>query len=376
MPSVPSVQQRDAAGARVAASTALQVPDWARVRRLLVVRLDNLGDVVLATPALRALRRALPEAHLTLAASPAGAALQPLLPWVDEVLVERTVWQDADGSLPLDPARELGLVDRLRSGRFDAVVALTSFSQSPWPLASLAYLAGIPVRVGISAEMGGSLLSHWVRDDQVVWAGEHQADRGLRLLAAVGIPAAGRHLELSLPVQRPAAGLGLDRPIAVVAPGASCPSRRWPAAAFGRVAAGLAAEGLAPVVVGTTAERPLVAAVLAAAGGAATGLAGQLDAPGLAALIADAALVVTNNSGCLHLADATRTPVVALFAGTERQSEYAARTVPAALLTRLVGCSPCRAFACPYGHECLDISPAEVLDAARQLLPHLLAGVA
>ena len=103
---------------------------WQAVRRVLAVRLDNLGDVVMVTPALRALRAALrPGAHLDLLASPAGAALAPLLADIDEVHAVRAVWQDADGRLPLDPARELALVDRLRG--YYSVVIFTSFAQSP-----------------------------------------------------------------------------------------------------------------------------------------------------------------------------------------------------------------------------------------------------
>ena len=78
--------------------------DWSRLDRVLAVRLDNLGDVVMVTPALRALRAALrPGARLDLLASPGGAALAPLLPWVDEVHALRAVWQDASGALPAGP---------------------------------------------------------------------------------------------------------------------------------------------------------------------------------------------------------------------------------------------------------------------------------
>ena len=104
--------------------------DWPTLSRVLAVRLDNLGDVVMATPALRALRAALrPGARLDLLASPAGAGLAPLLADVDEVHAHSASWQDADGRLPLDPARELALVERLRG--YDAVVVFTSFAQSP-----------------------------------------------------------------------------------------------------------------------------------------------------------------------------------------------------------------------------------------------------
>ncbi len=337
--------------------------DWPDLFRVLAVRLDNLGDVVMVTPALRALRAALaPGARLDLLASPAGAALAPLLEDVDEVHALRAVWQDADGRLPVDPARELAVVERLRG--YDAVVVFTSFAQSPWPAAYAAYLAGVPVRVGVSKEFGGSLLTHRLPAPP---DSQHQTDRALALLASVGVPDRGRRLSLRVPddareraetVRREA---GLPATYAVLAPGASCPSRRWAPERFAATARRL---GLPVAVVGTAEEAELVDRIT---GPGVVGLAGRLDVPALAALIAGAAVALTNNSGGMHLADAVGTPVVVLFAGTEDESQFAPRSVPARLLRVPTTCAPCRAFTCPYAHECLDIAPETVADAVRQV---------
>src|SRR5437588_7281514 len=83
---------------------------WSNVRRVAAIRLDNIGDVVMLGPALRALRRELPEASITLMASPAGAQVAPLLPWIDDVWALSTVWQDASSKMALDPVREQALV--------------------------------------------------------------------------------------------------------------------------------------------------------------------------------------------------------------------------------------------------------------------------
>jgi len=323
---------------------------------VLVVRLDNLGDVVLTGPLVRAVRAGLrPEARLDLLASPGGATIAPLLPGVDEVLTWRASWQDASGSLPQDPARELELVELLRG--YDAVVISTSFSQSPWPAAYAAYLAGVPVRIGQSREFGGSLLTHWLLpadDDESA----HQVDRSLRLAAAAGLESAGAQLELIRPdIPTPVQG-----EYVLLAPGASAPSRRYPA--FGEVTERLRAEGLRVVVVGPEKERPLLEEV----SGGVDCLAGELDVPGLVAAVDGAALVVTNNSGCLHLADALRVPSVVLFAGTERLSQYAPRAGTATVLSRPVSCSPCRAFVCPYQLQCLDVTPRQVVSAAMARL--------
>ncbi len=327
------------------------------VRRLLVVRLDNIGDVVLLTPALRALRGALPSAHLCLLASPAGAQVAPLLPWVDEVRTLRALWQDVSGALRFDPGREYAFVADLAAGAFDAAVIATSFAQSAHPVGYACYLGGIPIRAGFAADFAGAVLSHPIPPPP----DEHQADRTLALLAALGIPPAGKELELGLTLPIP------DGRYVVLAPGASCPARCYDPERFAAVAVGIAqATGLAIKVVGSEKERALAERVCGSVGHS---LAGETTVPELAALIAGAALVVTNNSGPLHFADAFGRPTVVLYSGVEREGEFAPRRSPARLLRRPTACSPCRQFTCPYGMECLDIPPEEVVRAALELLP-------
>ena len=343
--------------------------DWTGVRRLLVVRTDNLGDVLMAGPALRALRRAAPRAWLTLLGAPAGAAAAPLLPEVDKTLVASPSWQQLGGP-PADPGADAELVGRIAAGGFDAAVVLTSFSQSPWPAAYACLLAGVPVRVGMSKEFGGALLTHWV---PAVQDETHQVDRMLALLEAVGVPAADRRMSVRVPpaagpaARTALAGAGVPAavPYAVLLPGASCSSRRWPAPRFAEAAGRLAAAGLTAVVVGTERERELVATASAVPN--AYGLVDAVDVPGLAALLAGAAVAVTNNSAGMHLSAAVGTPVVCAFAGTELEEQYRPRDVPAVLLRRPTPCAPCRQLTCPYGLECLEVTPDEVTVAALEL---------
>jgi ADP-heptose:LPS heptosyltransferase len=344
---------------------------WQRVRRLLVVRLDNVGDVVLLSPALRTLHQSLPQAAITLLASPAGSQVAPLLPWVDEVLVERVLWQELGGDPTPDPERQLALVERLRAGRFDAAIIFTSFSQSPHPPAYVCYLAGIPLRLGQSKEFGGNVLSQWVRprpDDT------HQAERNLHLLEQAGFAITERHLELHLPpaVQASAdarlreAGIDPYHPFVLLAPGASCAARRYDPLRYAEVARLLACEHRLPIVVaGSPRETELAAPILAAAAsGPIVSLVGQTSVPELAAAVRRAALVIANDSGPMHLADAFERPMVILYSGTEYESQWQPRRAPHILLRRPTPCSPCYAFRCPYNMECLDIPPAEVVAAA------------
>src|SRR5512140_1235814 len=119
------------------------LPELASARRILAVRLDNVGDLVMLGPALRAVSRALPEAEITLLTSRAGAQVVPLLPWVKDVIVSRPVWQDVSGAVPFDPDREIAFAWSLRERGFDAAFVFTSFNQSGEVPGYVAYLAGI-----------------------------------------------------------------------------------------------------------------------------------------------------------------------------------------------------------------------------------------
>jgi ADP-heptose:LPS heptosyltransferase len=140
----------------VNSTTAL---DWRSVRNLLVMRLDNIGDVIMTSPALRALRANLPQAKITLLASPGGALTAELLPWIDEVLPWRVLWQDL-GRLEFNPDREWQFIQTLHDRQFDAAIIFTSFSQTPHPAALISTLAGIPLRLGESKEQDIGTLTH------------------------------------------------------------------------------------------------------------------------------------------------------------------------------------------------------------------------
>lgn len=349
-------------------------PDaWSGARRVVVVRLDNIGDVVLTSPALRALARRLPDARVTLMASPAGAQAAPLLPWLDDVMVVRSLWQDVSGAMPLDPSRELRLVEEVRRRDFDVALVLTSFSQSPHPPAYVAYLAGVPVRVGQSAEFAGGVLSHAVPP---LAREAHQADRNLHLLAETGVPSAGSDLELRVPMsvawtadrRLAEAGVAPGDPFVLHAPGAGCPARTYPLEGAAAVARELARRSRLPVVVvARESERAEVERHFSDAPGVHP-LIGRLSVPELAAAVARASLVVCNDSGPLHLADALGTPVAATFSGTDLASQWEPRAVPARLLRRPASCSPCYRYDCPNGMACLDVPPHEVAAGALALL--------
>ncbi len=325
--------------------------------------MDNVGDVVLLSAALREVKREHPSLHVTLLASPGGAKAAPLLgPLVDEVWEERVVWQDVGHKMHFDPTREKRFVERLAGGGFDAMIAFTSFSQTPYPLGYAAYLAGIPVRVGESGEFGGSVLSHPVGPFA---AGLHQAERALEHVREIGVPVVDDRIEVHVPKEAEAradallAKTGVEPGYVLVHPGASAEARRYDG--FGEVAALLMERA---VVTGGPDEVELAESV---AGSRHVSLAGETSIPELAALVARSRLVATTNTGALHLAEALGKPVVVLYSGTDLPSQWRPRYTPSRLLYREVSCSPCYLFECPIGKPCLAVEPGAVAGAVREL---------
>ena len=345
---------------------------WLVARNILAVRLDNIGDILMLGPALRAIKETSPAARLTLLASPAGATAAPLLPWIDEVMVWRTVWQDAGGRIPFDPAREYRLISLLAERNFDAALIFTSFSQTPHPAGYVCYLAGIPLRAGESKEFGGSTLTTELRGapDEM-----HQVERNLRLIEHVGFVARERQLVVAIadearsavPLLLTSVGLDAQRPYILLHPGASAQARRYPVERFGVVADLLTRRGRAVLVTGTEREQALIEELRKVAPQVKC-LVGGTTLPEYAALVERAALVVCNDTLPLHLADAVGTPEVVLFSGTDYESQWEPRLTPATLLRRDTPCHPCYLMECPIGQPCLDIAPEEVVETIERML--------
>ena len=359
---------------------------WRRVRKLLVVRLDNLGDVLMTTPAIGALRAGLPDAQITLLASPSGAAAVPFLVDVDGAIVFAAPWVKGDGEAVGAGlgGSESELVERLRSARFDAAVIFTTCTQSALPAALACRMAGIALRLAHCRENPYGLLSDWASERDVVADGmRHEVERQLALVASVGFTAADRRLRFAVPsaarsavaARLARAGVDRGRPLVVVHPGASAESRRYPASCFGVAADRIARATDATIVLsGAAEERSLIDELRGAMTEPAISLAGQLDLGELAALVEAADVLVANNSGPAHLAAALGTPVVDLYALTNPQ--HTPWLVPARVLNHPVPCRNCLKSRCPQGHhDCLRrVAPEAVADAAIELLaPRLRA---
>jgi ADP-heptose:LPS heptosyltransferase len=340
--------------------SAAATPGGRHHRRVLVARLDSVGDVLLAAPAVRAV--AASGAHVTMLASTRGAPAARLLPGVDRVQVLDAPWILADP----EPVQRSGLVWstlRLQSSRFDEAVILTSYHQSPLPLALMLRMAGVPRVVAASEDYPGSLLDVRVRPDETL----HEAERAAAIAEAAGYPAQGTALAVR-PDLPDVSGLQPGGRYLVVHPGSDAPARRWPAVLARSTVRLLVAHGWTVLVTGSAGERELTAYV---AGDDGIDLGGRTGLAGLAALLRDAAAVVVANTGPAHLAAAVGTPVVSLFAPTVPAQRWRPHGVPHVLLgDQSAACAGTRARECRVpGHPCLSsVAPADVAAALDSLL--------
>lgn len=356
-------------------------PRWRGVRHVLAVRLDNLGDVLMTSPALAAIKHGLPGSRLTLLGSRAGAAAAAHLPVVDDVIEHRAPW--VTSGAPAGPDGELGqpereLLDEIAERRFDAAIVFTVCTQSALPAALFCLLAGIPLRLAHSRENPYRLLTDWVRDSEQPGKGmRHEVQRQLDLVACVGLrPSDDRLLFRCASGDAPrararlsAAGIDATQPYVVVHPGASAPSRRWPAERFGVVAEAIErVAGCRVVFTGSEQEGALIEQARGVMHRPAVSLAGALSLGELGALIAGARLLVANNTGPVHMAAALGTPVVDLYALTNPQ--HTPWRVAARVLSHDVPCRDCLKSVCPEGHnDCLRrIEPEAVVGAALELM--------
>jgi ADP-heptose:LPS heptosyltransferase len=312
---VPDGTPSGAASPRLAAAVdAAPALDPADVRHVAVLRaLPGLGDLLCGVPSLRALRRAWPDARITLVGLP-GAAwfVERFAAYVDDLMAVTSFpgLPELSGSA----ADSLAFLAAAQSHRFDVAVQLHGSGATSNVLLGL---------LGARISAGSHLGNAWCPDPQrfVEYRGVgHEIDRLLDVVAALGVPDQGRHLEWPrLPGDdHPVPGVP-PGPIACLHPGSSLPSRRWPVARFAEVGDHLAEAGLGVVVTGTAGERALADEVTARMRRPACVVAGRTSLGQLGSLLGAAALVVTNDTGTSHLAAAVRAPSVVVFTVSDQE---------------------------------------------------------
>ncbi|MET9709040.1 glycosyltransferase family 9 protein [Nocardiopsis alba] len=327
---------------------------------VLVARLDSMGDVVMSGPAVRAVARG--ARRVVMLVGPRGEAAARLLPGVDRIVVWRCPWIDPRPER-VERAHLDRLVEEVAGLEVDEAVILTSFHQSPLPLALLLRTAGVGHVSAISEDYPGSLLDVRHRVPPAI----PEPERALSLAEAAGHRlGAGDDGRLALVDTLPdTTGLTGEDDYVVLHVGADAPARELPPELGRDVVASLDGLGRRVVVTGED-----ISAADKVADGRALNLAGRTDIAELADVLRRARVLTVGNTGPAHLAAALRTPVVSLFSPVVPASAWAPYGVACRVLgDQKAACAGTRARKCPLpGHPCLGgVTAHDVLTAIEEL---------
>jgi len=336
-------------------------PDRLRRFRILIRSSNWLGDAVMTVPAIRAIKRGRPDAHVTILSSAELAPVWKLVPEIDEIITANTasVWS---------------VVRTIRTQQpFDVGIIFPNSFRTGLE----AWLARIPRRVGYRGHYRGWLLNQVVRERRKPRPPEHQAHRYLRIAEQLGADIASGPVgeavtfpgyatsvpDRSSPASNQPTKLGL-------CPGAEYgPAKRWLPDRFAEVAKAIAEQKPVQwVLLGTARDRELGETIAATIGGHCVNRIGQTTLEQLIEELRTCRLLLTNDTGTMHLAALLGVPVVAIFGSTEP-----ALTAPLGdshiVIRHHVECSPCFLRNCPIDFRCMKAVPAEeVITAVRSLL--------
>ena len=330
----------------------LYLPPGAKLKpfRILIRAANWLGDSVISVPAVRAIKAGRPDAHVTVVAPQKIAAVWKLVPEVDEVLA-------------LESRSFLSVVKKIRAqAAFDVAIIFPGSLRAALEV----WFAGIPRRVGFPGHHRRWLLNQIVAEEQRRGPIQHQVYRYLRMARELGGPQAPPEVRKFLPrikTNGAPAKLGL-------CPGAEYgPAKRWLPERFAEVAIAIAQQRPVQwVLFGTSADQERGAAIESALGAHCINRIGQTTLEQLAAELGECALLLTNDTGTMHLATLLGVPVVALFGSTEPHL-----TGPLGnarhIIHHQVECSPCFLRECPIDFRCMKaISVEEVVAAVSTQL--------
>ncbi|MEJ2092284.1 MAG: lipopolysaccharide heptosyltransferase I [Syntrophobacterales bacterium] len=336
-----------------------------RKPRILLVKLSSLGDVIHTLPTLEALRSLYPEGHITWLVEEAQAPVLAGHPALDEVwaMPRPRLGNDRFGENLRDVFR---VARRLRKQPFDLVIDLQGlFKSAVWvALTRSSRKLGYDRTRELSYLALTERLTPYDPEAHAVW-------RYFNVARSLGAPAAIPRFRLGLPLPADLSHfipLGTSQPLAVLHPGARWSTKLWPTAHWARLCDWLAREkGCQVVITGSPRDRELVEEIVAQAEMPLLNLTGRTSLAELTAVLRQAHLAVTTDTGPMHLAAALGTPVVALFGPTAPW-----RTGPFGEgheVVRLgLDCSPCFQRACPEPRCLLDLPVAQVQEAVEKIL--------
>jgi heptosyltransferase-2 len=337
-----------------------------RIPNRILVRATNwVGDAVMSLPALRALRQRFPQAHIAILAKS----------WVADLYRREPICDELIPYTALTFFEKCSAARALRPHNFDMAILL----QNAFEAAAIAYVAGIPQRIGYARDGRGFLLTHAIPVPLRDKIPRHERFYYLELLHRAGILDSlpeSRSIRLeTAPIAR-AAGLerfrqlGLGDVVIGVSPGAAYGTAKcWLPERFAEAANQLAKElGASVAIFGSKDERDLCESVAASIAAPVKNFAGETTLAEFIDLAAACRVYLTNDSGAMHIASALGVPTVAVFGATDDQTT--GPTGPLAKVVReVVECSPCLKRECPIDHRCMTrVSAARVADTALELL--------
>jgi heptosyltransferase-2 len=327
------------------------------VPRILIVAPNWIGDTLLAQPLFARLRKKLPNAVIDAIAPPWTAPVLRRMPEISDVIEVPFL----HGRLELRARWRLGR--SLRAHQYDEAIVLPNTFKA----ALLPFFAEIPLRVGYVGETRYGLLTlaHKLDENRLPLMAERYAQLAERPGSPPApLPAVKLNVdEANLIITLGRLGLSRTRPVAALCPGAEFgPSKRWPPRHFAALAKKLAARGRAVWLLGSPNDRELGEQIARLSEGAAVTLCGKTDLASAIDLLSIAEIVVTNDSGLMHLAAAVGRPVVALY-GSSSPEHTPPLTERARIVRTGIECSPCFQRECPLGHhKCMEeLEPERVL---------------
>lgn len=284
-----------------------------------------MGDIIMSAPAIRAVKQTF-SSKITVLTSSMAAGITLYLPEIDDVIIFDLPWIKAKEVVGNDAI--IALVQQLKERRFDAAVIFTVFSQNPMPAAMIAYMAGIPLRLAYSRENPYQLLTDWIPDKEPYIYIAHQVIRDLSLVKTIGAYTDDLSLRLQIPVSAwkdvkdklLTAKVNLEQRWLIFHAGVSEKKREYPEELWVEAAKKLITEkGFQILFTGSASEKTLCDRLAAETGEKAFSLAGLLKLNEFTALIKNTPVVVSVNTGTIHIAAAVKTPVVVLYAQTNPQ---------------------------------------------------------
>jgi heptosyltransferase-3 len=334
--------------------------DWSKVRKVLLVRLRSIGDTVLSTPSLFALRRFLPEAEIDILVEDWVAPVLDNHPHLDNVVVlERGGFTSR--------AR---VARQIRSNGYDVVYNLHGGTTATF----LTRATGARHRVGFKSYQYAQLHNHQAPSPLLVWGQQktHSVEQQLALLGWSGVPVTDRprtHVAVSPDAARTVAerlkeaGLA-ERRIALIHPAAAFATKQWAAENFARVAESLAQRGFAPVAIVAPDEREILESLMDQSSVRIVSL--DLSLPGVAALAARSQIFVGNDSGIAHIAAAVGAPSVVIFGSSNVAHWRPWNKAAAEVVLEQMPCQPCHGYFCEKfpQPECILRVPVERVVAA------------